>query len=583
VHLVLLHTNDLHGHLEGHEPELDYSPLSTQDDTTRGGFARLAAQVTADRAAAATAGKDVILADSGDFMMGTAFSSFLGTTQATELYEMTMLGYDAITLGNHEFDFTSAATAAFIQAAAQRGVTPPLVATNIVIPSSGAPELLAIQQAGLLPAKRVVTLPGGTKVGFIGLMGAAADAVTVLATPVSFGYDDQHKTLTSLPVVQATIDDLRNNDHVDLVIALSHSGTDDTGAGEDNDLAAQTTGIDIIVSGHTHVELAQPVQVGHTFIVSTGAYGLSLGNMAFTYTPGVGVTLDSYGLEAIDDSILGDATVQGRIDGYVAGLDTLFGSLGLPAYFGVVGHTHFDLTNNVFVETPLGDLVTDAFRAAGQGDIAVEASGNIREALLMGQTGNLSFADIFNVEPLGIGPDQVPGYPLVAVYLTGKDLKSGLEAAAAAQDPASAVLGFHDNDYFLQFSGLSYTFSASAGLTAKVSSASVNGVAVDFTNDTQCYRVICTYYVASLFGLVRDRTFGQLSISPKESDCSTIYTPLTLPSAIIDRDPVATGVQELKNWQAVLGYVGAFPTDGGAAAEVPQAYATPQGRITIAP
>src|ERR1700744_5512897 len=61
--VMLLHTNDLHGHFEGHEPELDYTPLTPNDDATQGGFARIAAKIAADRAAAASAGESVILAD----------------------------------------------------------------------------------------------------------------------------------------------------------------------------------------------------------------------------------------------------------------------------------------------------------------------------------------------------------------------------------------------------------------------------------------------------------------------------------------------------------------------------------------
>jgi len=148
--VMLLHTNDLHSHLEGHGPELDYSPLTPNDDSTRGGFARIAAKISANRTAAASAGESVILADAGDYMMGTGFSSFLALTKGTELYELSMLGYDAIALGNHEFDFTSDGLAGAIHAAVARGASPKLVATNMSLPSSAA-GLTAIASAGLIP------------------------------------------------------------------------------------------------------------------------------------------------------------------------------------------------------------------------------------------------------------------------------------------------------------------------------------------------------------------------------------------------------------------------------------------------
>lgn len=582
VHFVVLHTNDLHGHLEGHEPELDYSPLTLNDDQTRGGFARLAAKVAAERTAASAAGEGVLLFDSGDFTMGTGFSSFIGVSESTELFEMALMGYDGITLGNHEFDFTSAGTAAFIQRATQRlansglvGAAPPaLVASNIRVPTDGgAPELAAIEAAGLLPQKRVVTLPSGLKVGVMGLMGKNAAQVAPLAAPVTFA--------DAATVAQAMADELRNVDHVDVVVALSHSGIDPTGVGEDAKIARATTGIDLIISGHTHDALPQPVKVKNTFIVQTGAYGLNLGKGAFTFTPGVGLSLDSYALIPLDDSFAGDATVQARVDGYVADLDHVLTDAGLPAYFQPLGHTAFDLPIPPFQETGLGDLVTDAYLAAANAvpgaphsDVAIESSGNIRVPLLAGKTGALAFADLFNVVPLGIGFDAKPGYPLVAVYLDGVDLKHGLEIAAVAPDLLS------NNDFFFQVSGMHFAYQASAGPLQRVISASVGGQAVNFTDTTICYRVVTTYYLASLLSLA-GTVNPALTVTPKHADCSTPYDAThPLRDAILDVDPTAPGVQELKNWVAFVRFVASQPQSGGVP-ELPVGYQSAAGRITV--
>src|SRR4029079_12698142 len=96
-------TNDLHSYLQGQAPELDYTPAVINDDTTRGGISRLAARIGAARTAAGDT--PVMLLDWGSFSMGTAFE-VLATTQAAELSEIQSLHYDAITLGNHEFDWT---------------------------------------------------------------------------------------------------------------------------------------------------------------------------------------------------------------------------------------------------------------------------------------------------------------------------------------------------------------------------------------------------------------------------------------------------------------------------------------------
>ena len=599
--VVLLHTNDLHGHLEGHEPELDYTPLTLNDDTTVGGIARLASRVAAERTAAAAAGKSFILADAGDFMMGTAFSSFLGVSEATELYEMAAMGYDAITLGNHEFDFTSLALAGSFQRSVARGKVPPLVATNMTVPA-GIPFKQLVDM-GLIPSKKVVILPNGLKVGFIGIMGKNAADVAPLAAPVTFTQPVNSGVVA--PVIQTTVDDLRNVDKVDIVIALSHSGTDEKGLGEDNLIARYSHGIDIIVSGHTHVELAMPVVVpnaggSNTYVVQTGAYGLKLGKMDFTFKRGSGVTVDAYALQAVDDSVAGDATVQKRVDGYVSDIDTLFTDAGSPLrYFGPVGATGFDLPNTPFQETALGDLVTDAYLAAANAapgaphsDLAVEASGNIREPLLKGKTNALAFADVFNVAPLGIGPDQQPGYPLAAIYLTAKDIVSGLTLSSAAADPAGATLGLHNNDYFLQVSGATYKYDLKhgAGPLQRLTHVEVGGTVIfDSTtmptpDATTCYRVVTTYYVARLLGLLQSATLGALSVTPKQADCSTAYTSATLPGAIIDKCPACLGPtqHEIKQWQGLVGYIAASPPVMSVPT-IPAGYAAPQGRIVAAP
>src|SRR5262249_27156885 len=126
--VVLLQTNDLHSYLEGHHPELDYTPATTGDDGTSGGMSRLARRISDARTAAGTT--PVLLLDSGDFSMGTAFELLL-TTQATELTEMGKLGYDAITLGNHELDWTPAALASALQVATANGFAVPIVASNL--------------------------------------------------------------------------------------------------------------------------------------------------------------------------------------------------------------------------------------------------------------------------------------------------------------------------------------------------------------------------------------------------------------------------------------------------------------------
>src|SRR3954466_11559559 len=126
--VILLQTNDIHSNLEGHDAVLDYTPATTGDDQTVGGISRLATRIAAERAAAGDT--PVMLLDSGDFLMGTAFE-FVMTPDAAELQEMQALSYDAIPLGNHEFDWTPTGLFLVLTAARTHGFNLPIVASNL--------------------------------------------------------------------------------------------------------------------------------------------------------------------------------------------------------------------------------------------------------------------------------------------------------------------------------------------------------------------------------------------------------------------------------------------------------------------
>jgi 5'-nucleotidase len=607
--LLILHTNDIHSHLMGIAPETDYTPASTTDtDGTTGGMARLATAIGTAKATAAAASTPVLLLDAGDYMMGTLFE-LLATADPPEFKFMTALGYDATTIGNHELDYTPAGLAGILQAATttkdadggtvQRAITP-IVASNMNFndsPDGGAGDdsLKQFFTAGVIKKKLVKTV-GTLKVGFFGLLGADAVQVTPQAAPLTF---DPIATAAA-----ASVADLRNNDKVDVVIALSHSGINSDGTGEDATLAAAVPGIDIIISGHTHEKLDQPKIVqagdggtGQTIIVTAGAYGQYLGKMSLTVTPSATpggrptISVDNYTLQSIDDTIMGDATTQAGVDQYITGVNQAIAAVtptGMTplTYKGVVAETAGDLPLPTYAEAPVGDLVTDAYKgivsalalATSQQvpDIAVEANGQLRAAIIKGKTGQIWFEDLFRVLPIGIGNDQQPGYPLVTFYLNAKDIKSGLELGGVPE--------MVPDQYFLQVSGIKVTYDMTKQAFNRVTGISVvtqgsPDTPMDFTNLTKCYKVVSTNYVAGLLGVVSSFTKGLLSVQAKAADCTTLIDPTT---NLVDADPATTGVQELKHYQALLKYVGSFTDTGGTAGvkDVPAVYLSTQGRIT---
>ena len=582
--LVILHTNDIHSHLMGASPELDYTPATLNDDATVGGIARLVSAISAAKRKAATDGKEVLLLDAGDFMMGTLFE-FLGASSAVELQFMQALGYDATTIGNHELDWTPHGLAGILQAAVTHGVTLPILASNMNFSATdpGDDDLKAFADptTGVIKTKLVKTV-GTLKIGFFGLLGSDAVQVTPQAKPLTF---DPIATAAARMVTE-----LRDIDKVDLVIALSHSGIDHAGKGEDADLAAQVDGIDIIVSGHTHETLTSPVTVqgpsgGKTLIVTAGAYEQYLGKLEVTVkrsaTAGGApvVTVDNYTLMPMDDTIMGDAPTQAMVDAYVAGIDTALGPAGL-AYKKVVAETAANLPLPAYQEAPIGNLVTDAYRTivgalqpTEPPVIAVEGNGQLRSDIAKGKTGQIWFADLFRVSPIGIGPDQKPGYPLVTFYLSAKDIRSGLELGAAPE--------LVNNEFFLQVSGLKVTYDMTKPPFGRVSSLKLvtptGDEDIGVTNTTTCHKVVTTSYVAGLLGVVSTFTKGALSVIAKDQTCTTPVDPTI---RYVDADPNTAGVQEIKHWQAFVKYVSGLPdTNGNSIPDVPAAYLTTQGRI----
>jgi len=573
--LLVLHTNDMHSHLMGQGPERDYTPATPGDDATRGGMARLATAVGKARAEAEVAGTPVLLLDAGDFMMGTLFE-LLATQEVPELRLMQALGYDATTIGNHELDWTPLGLASILQASAAKQITLPILASNLKFSSSDVGDD-PLEALGILRTKLVKTV-GGIKVGFFGLLGANAAQVTPQARPLTFEAID----VTAARMVK----ELREVDQVDLVIALSHSGIDHDGHGEDAELALAVPGIDLIISGHTHDSLAQPAKIGNTLIVTAGSYTGYLGELALTVTPPAtagqkpSLAVDGYTLLPIDDELPGDATTQAAIEQYIAGLDqAALVPKGL-AYRQVVAKTGGDLALPAITEAPVGNLVTDAYRrivsALQPGSppaIAVEASGQLRAPILKSSTGEIWFADLFRVLPIGIGPDGVPGYPLVSFYLNAKDIRSGLELGGAPE--------LAGGDVFLQVSGLHVEYDKSRPPFDRVTGVALvtdaGSQPLDVTDTTQCYQLVTTNYVAGLLGLVRSATAGLLSVDAKDENCTTLVDPTT---RYVDADPGTGGVQELKHWQALYKYVSLLPdANSDGIPDIPSAYAAPQGRI----
>ena len=213
---TILHTNDMHASFIGMGPSADYTPFTLNDDTTRGGYARLASLIAQRRAARKDQGPVLVL-DAGDYSMGTAFSAATRETGG-ELHLMGKMGYDATTFGNHEFDLGPAGLGKSIGAAVKAGHIPAVLAANTSFTGSDASlaDLQALSREGVIRRYAVIER-GGLRFGIFGSIGKEAmiytnGGATSFADP----------TTAAREVVKI----LRETEKVDIVIALSHGGVE---------------------------------------------------------------------------------------------------------------------------------------------------------------------------------------------------------------------------------------------------------------------------------------------------------------------------------------------------------------------
>lgn len=306
---TILRTNDLHSNFIGMSPESDYTPFSLNDDKTRGGFARLAPLIAARKAAREAQGPVLVL-DDGDYSNGTAFGAATRET-GSELQLLFRMGFDATTFGNHEFDFGPDGLGTSIAVAAKVGRTPPIIASNIDL-SEEDPTLVDLQRLtkeGVI-RRYLVIERGGLRFGIFGLLGKEA---VIYTSGGAASFPDATETAKEMVTI------LREKEKVDVVICLSHGGLQagNNGRfteGEDVNLARAVPGIDVVISGHSHTEVHEAIIVnGRTPVVQTGKYGENLGELVMTLDSGK-LTVESYRLIPIDDTIAGDHAIDNAID-----------------------------------------------------------------------------------------------------------------------------------------------------------------------------------------------------------------------------------------------------------------------------
>jgi len=569
--LTIVHSNDLHSHFLGASPNIAYTPFIIGDDETIGGLARIA---TVIKTVKQNRKNPVLVLDAGDFIMGSLFH-MLSREHSFELRLLSMMGYDALTLGNHEFDLKPNGLAQILTTAHRLRQIPPLVLSNAVFSqeSSKDDSLEKIFTRGIVKPYLILE-KAGHRIGIFGLMGKNAAEVAPFASPVTFD--------NPITVAQRMVKVLRETEKADMVICLSHSGlSENKKRSEDEILAREVNGLDVIISGHTHTKIKEALLVNDTIIVQAWAYGKQLGVIDIAYNDGR-VFLKNYKLVDIDDKIKGDTQVSGQIKAFKADINRLVLAKEDLTFEKIIAQTDFDLYLKT-EESNLGNLIADSIRwyinknnynpadPASKVVASIISNGVIRDPIVRGKTGQIAVCDVFRAIPLGIGFDdaETMGYPLITIYVYPSELKKTLEVL-------TSVYPLKGSDYFLQVSGVQFIYNPRRMIFDRITEIRIGNEEsgyqlLDYSESNRnLLRIGADIYNATFLKVIGNFTWHVLDIVPKDRHGNPIDDLKTMR---LDSDKQKPGIQELKEWKAVMEYIKSFPdTDGDGLPNVPEKY-----------
>ncbi|MBR3973814.1 MAG: bifunctional metallophosphatase/5'-nucleotidase [Oscillospiraceae bacterium] len=553
---TILFTHDLHSHL---------LPATDENGGQYGGYARLMTVIKEQKALY----PDAILVDGGDFSMGSLFQTAYPTS-AIELRMMGAMGYDATTFGNHEYDYLPSGFAFMLNAAANSGdAVPAILESNYLPPEGGvskgsdaarvweAFENYGVNQEYMLLQR------GEVWYALFGLMGFDSDDCAPNSGMI---LHDPAET------AQRIVDEARAacwEEHgvQPLVVCLSHSGTNG-GEGEDYELAMAVDGIDIIVSGHTHTTLHDPIQVNDTYIVSAGEYGRYLGVVQVDYKPNGEMTLTDYDLIPVDEHVAEDPDTAALVESFKSDVEKDYLSQYGVGFDEVLVNNpyNFETVKDVYAtqhESTLGNVFSDAYKwaveqATGERvHVALTASGVIRESLPLG---DVTASDVFNAASLGVGTEG----ELVAIYITGSDLMNALEVDASVQPLMSGAQLF--------MSGVEYSFNTSRMIFNKVDYAMLRSDdgSLEAIEPDELYRVVTGMYAGQMLGNVEATSMGLLTITPRDENGNPVSVDELVNYVVRDENGTP-----LKEWYAIASYLQQM---GG---EMDEQYAEVDGRKVV--
>lgn len=374
--ITILHTNDIHGQTDPHTDK--------KSNEEKGGLDYLGSVIRAEKA------KDpdgTLLLDAGDISTGGAVSDYFKALPIVDA--MNELGYDAMTVGNHEFD---SGRKALVEIANRAKF--PILSANLVDNGQG-------EKINAKPY--VMKYVEGIKVGILGL--TTSESFSMLTKEDA----EEIRFLSVADTAKKEISKMKG-EGADLIVVLSHLGIED-----DKKLANSFKGIDVIVGGHSHTETAKPVKIGDTIIVQAGTQGDNLGKIDLHIAHdknGAKILGADYKLIPINSgSIKPDRGVTDIVKKYTDRL--------APVMNREIGEAKVPLTRRDYhiymEESNLGNLVTDIVRKKARADVGILAPSALRSTI---PKGSIKMEQVFELFPWK--------NKIVTLQMQGKDIKKVL-------------------------------------------------------------------------------------------------------------------------------------------------------------
>ncbi len=449
--LVVLHVNDSHSHI------LPFGPKNEAGVPMMGGLARIATLVKETRQQE----KNVLFFHAGDLFVGDfMWDRFFGVPEFEMLHQ---LGCTALTIGNHEFEIGPDVLKSSLKAAGLPAPDFAILSANIDMSRDPGLDSLVVPY--------VIRQVGKLKIGIFGL-----------TTPETndFQHPQPDSVMGFISPARTCVDSLRAQ-NVDLIIALTHLGVY-----ADSVLADSVAGIDLIVGGHSHTKIPQPISMVNPegkliYILQAHSKYRYLGKLKALVDKD-GLHILSYALLPADPSVPDDPQIGSEI---AALKDTIEND---PRYGRVYSETIAQADTFMgrtsgwgYKDTPVGNLITDAFREKTGTDIALDVYGYISQDLWPGP---LTGMDLFQIVYYGYSPSTGLDFDLWTFELKGYQLKMGLEFVAGKMETTQ--------DLIVQISGATFKYNPNNPPMSKITEILVDG---------QPYSMVKTYSITSNYGL----------------------------------------------------------------------------------